>query len=115
MAGVHGLEHVERLGAADLADDDPVGPHAQGVADELADADLALALDVRRARLERDHVLLLELQLGRVLDRDDPLVARHERRQRVQHRRLTGAGTAGDEDVQLALHARAEELRRPAG
>jgi hypothetical protein len=25
VAGVHRLEHVERLGAADLADDDPVG------------------------------------------------------------------------------------------
>ena len=49
VAGVHRLEHVQRLGAADLADDDPVGAHAQGVPDELADADLALALDVRRA------------------------------------------------------------------
>ena len=99
-------------GTADLADDDAVGPHAQRVSDELADADLALALDVRRARLERDHVLLLELKLGRVLDRHDALVAGNERRQRVQHRRLTGAGTTGDEDVQLALHARREELRR---
>ncbi len=76
MARVHRLEHVERLRAADLADDDAVGAHAQCVAHELADADLALALDVRRARLERDHVLLLELELGRVLDRDDALVAR---------------------------------------
>ena len=30
------------------------------------------------AELERDHVLLLELELGGVLDRDDPLVARDE-------------------------------------
>ena len=75
VAGVHGLEHVERLGAADLAHDDAVGAHAQRVADELADADLALALDVRRARLERDDVALLELELGRVLDRHDALVA----------------------------------------
>ena len=102
MARVHRLEHVQRLRAADLADDDAVGAHAQGVADELADADLALALDVRRARLERDHVLLLELELGRVLDRDDALVVRDEGGERVQRRRLTGAGTAGDEDVQLA-------------
>ena len=49
VTGVHRLEHVERLGAANLADDDPVGAHAQRVADELADPDLALALDVRRA------------------------------------------------------------------
>ena len=52
-------------------------------------------------RLERDHVLLLELELGGVLDRDDSLVAGDERRDRVQRRRLTGAGTTGDEHVQL--------------
>ena len=32
VAGVHGLEHVQRLARTTLADDDPVGPHAQGVA-----------------------------------------------------------------------------------
>ena len=80
VAGVHGLQHVERLAAAALADDDAVGAHAQGVADELADRDRALALDVRRPRLERDDVLLAELQLGGVLDGHDPLVVGDERR-----------------------------------
>ena len=112
VARVHGLEHVERLGAAALADDDAVGPHAQAVPDEVADRDLALALDVRRARLQRDHVLLAELELGRVLDRDDALVVRDGRREHVQRRRLTGAGAAGDEDVELAAHAGLEELGR---
>ena len=37
VAGVHRLQHVQRLGAAALADDDPVGPHAQGVAHQVAD------------------------------------------------------------------------------
>ena len=41
VAGVHGLEHVEGLAAPDLADDDAVGPHAQRVADQVADGDLA--------------------------------------------------------------------------
>ena len=59
VARVHRLEHVERLRAAALADDDPVGPHAQRVADEVADRDRALALDVLRARLEPEHVALL--------------------------------------------------------
>ena len=39
VAGVHGLEHVERLGATTLTDDDAVGPHTEGVADEVTDAD----------------------------------------------------------------------------
>ena len=37
--------------------------------------DLAAALDVRRSRLEPHDVVLLQLQLGGVLDRDDALVA----------------------------------------
>ena len=80
VAGVHRLEHVERRGVADLADDDAVGAHAQRVADQVADLDLALALDVRRAGLEPQHVLLVELELGGVLDRDDALVLGDERR-----------------------------------
>ena len=63
----------KRLGAADLADDDPVGPHAQRVAHQVALGDLALALDVRRPGLQPDDVRLLQLQLGGVLDGDDPL------------------------------------------
>jgi hypothetical protein len=43
VAGVHGLEHVESLGAAHLADEDPVGAHPEAVAQELADGQLALA------------------------------------------------------------------------
>ena len=74
VAGVHRLDHVERLGASALADDDPVGPHAEGVLDQVGRGDRPLALDVRRPGLQADDVLLLELQLGGVLDRDDPVV-----------------------------------------
>ena len=115
VAGVHGLEHVQRLAGTALPDDDAVGPHAQRVADELADRDRALALDVRRARLERHHVLLAELELGGVLDRHDPLVVRDERREDVEGRRLARAGAAGDEDVQAGLHAGAEEVEHVRG
>ena len=76
VAGRHRLEHVEGLARAALADDDPVGAHVHRVAQQVPDRDLALALEVRRARLERDDVLLAELELGGVLDRDDPLVVR---------------------------------------
>jgi hypothetical protein len=55
------------LGAPHLADDDAVRPHAQGVADQLAQGDLAAALDVGRPRLEPDDVRAGEVQLGGVL------------------------------------------------
>ena len=73
MAGVHRLQHVERLFAADLADDDAIGPHTQGVDDQLALAHRALPFDVRRPRFQPDDVALPQRQLGRVLDGDDPL------------------------------------------
>ena len=112
VARVHRLEHVERLGAAHLADDDPVGAHAQRVAHEVADRDVALALDVRRASLEAEHVALVERELGGVLDRHDPLVVRDRRRERVQQRRLARARAARDEHVALGLDAAAQELDR---
>ena len=76
MARVHGLEHVETLGAANLADDDAVGAHAQGVLDQVTLGDETLALDVLGPGLEADDVGLLELQFGGVLDGNDALVGR---------------------------------------
>src|SRR3954468_15960074 len=84
MAGVHRLEHVEALAPSALPHDDPVRTHAEGVADQVADRDRALALDVRWPRLQPDDVLLLQLELDGVLDGDDPLAVRDERGQHVE-------------------------------
>src|SRR5262249_40679499 len=102
VAGVHGLQHVEGLTGTTLTDDDAVGAHTQAVLYEGADRDLARALEVRRARFHGEHVLLVELELLRVFHRNDALVSGNERRQHVQGRRLTGTGTAGDDDVEPA-------------
>jgi small subunit ribosomal protein S4 len=59
---VHRLEHVEGLAAANLADDDPVGAHAEGVPHEVALGDGALPLDVRGAGFQPDGGVLLENQ-----------------------------------------------------
>jgi len=56
-------------------------------------------------------VVLLELKLDRVLDRDDALVARDEARQHVQQRRLARTRTSGHQDVQSGLDARSEKVR----
>ena len=74
VAGVHRLQHVERLFAAALADDDAVGPHAQRVSHEIALADLAFALDVGGAGLQASDMRLLQLQFRGVLDGDQALV-----------------------------------------
>jgi hypothetical protein len=59
VAGVHGLEHVQRFTAAALADDDAVGPHAETVLHEVSLGDFALAFDVGGAGFEADDVRLL--------------------------------------------------------
>ena len=61
-------------------------------------------------RLQRDHVLLAQLQLGGVLDGDDALVVRDEDGEHVEQRRLAGAGAAGDDDVQPRDDAGPQEL-----
>ena len=74
VARVHGLEHVQRLAAADLAHHDAVRAHTQRVPQQFADGHLALALGVRRPALQPHHVFLLDLELHGVLDGDDPFV-----------------------------------------
>ena len=115
MAGVHRLQHVKGLGAAALADHDPVGAHAQRVAHQLADRDGALALDVRGTRLQRHHVLLAELQLRGILDGHDPLIVGDERGEDVEHRRLARSGAARYEDVEARLDAGLQELEHLRG
>ena len=110
-AGVHRLQHVQRFGAAALADDDAVRPHAQRGAQQHALVDAALLVQVRRAGFELHDVALLELQLGRVFDGDDALLLGNEARERVEHGGLAGAGSAGDQNRDLRLHARRQEAQ----
>ena len=94
VARVHGLQHVERFAAADFAEDDAVGPHAKGVAHQVALRDFAGAFDVWRPRFELDDVLPLQQQFGRVFDRHQPLVGRDEVREGIEQRRFAAAGAA---------------------
>ena len=66
-------------------------------------------------RFQAHHVALLQMQFGRVLDGDDALFLGDEARERVQHRGLAGAGTAGDHDVQPRFHAAAQEIQHAGG
>ena len=103
MAGVHGLQHVQGLATAALAHHDAVGAHAQAVDEEVPDADLALAFQVGRARFQGDHVRLLQLQLGAVLDGDDALAGGDVGREGVEQGGLARTGAAGDQDVLAGL------------
>ena len=113
VARVHGLQHVEGFFATHLANHDAVGTHTQTVDDQLPLANRALAFDVGRTRFQTDDVFLLELQFGRVFDGDDALGVRNVSGQHVQQSRFSGAGSAGDENVEPALdHGRKQFQHR---
>jgi hypothetical protein len=103
MAGVHGLQEVECLGAAHLADDDALGAHAQAVADQLAHGHLALSLQIGRAGLQPDHMGLLQLQFGGVLAGDDALVVADIEGHAVEQRGLARARAPGDQHIAARL------------
>src|SRR5579875_690676 len=95
VAGVPGLEQIQRLMAAHLADDDPIGAHAQHLAHVPAQVG-------RAARNPADDVAGLYLQLQLVLDDPEPLVGvefDQSRDQRVEQRSIAGAGPAHRDDV----------------
>src|SRR4051794_12311411 len=110
MPGVHRLKHVQRLGTADLANNDAVGAHSQRVANEGADRYLALALDVLRTSLQPQHVTLVELEFRRILDRNDSVVVRNRGGHCVEQGGLAGARAARDQDVELGPDAHVEEV-----
>ena len=79
MAGIQTLQHIDGLLPSDFADDDPVGTHSQGRADQVTDRHLAVAFGIRPSRLQPDQIAdTLDLKLGIVFDRDDALILRNK-------------------------------------
>ena len=99
MAGVPGLQHVEGLGAAHLADDDAVGAQPQRRAHQVGQrGDAGLGA-------QRHAVGGRALELARVLQDDDALVEVGDLgEQRVDQRGLARRGAADDEDVLALAH-----------
>ena len=112
MAGVHRLQHVESLTGATLANHDSVRSHTQTVLDQIANRHLSTTLDVGRAGLHAEHMVLMELEFLRILNRDDSLPVGNERRQHVESCCLTGSGTTRNDHVELSDHAGLQEARR---
>ncbi len=110
MTRIHGLQHVEGFLAAAFADDDAVRPHSQRVFYEVALANFPLPLGIQGTRFQAAHMRLLQLELGRVLDCDQALVRRNIIRERVEERRLAGAGSSRHHDGYLSTYRRAKRL-----
>ena len=98
VAGVERGQQVAHLRAADLADDQPVGPHPQRLPDQVAQRDPAGALDVGRPGHQPDHVRVPGPQLLGVLDDQQPLRGSTALSSAARMRGLAGAGAAGDQE-----------------
>ena len=83
MAGVHRLEHVEGFGAANLAYDDAIWAHTEGIADKLSLSDLADTFNIGRTGFQLHDMRLLQPQFDGVFDCDDPFAAVYMARHRV--------------------------------
>ncbi len=98
VTGVQGGEQVDHLGAAHLADDDPVRTHAQRLADQVLQGDHSCALDVRWTGLRSHHVRMPGGELARVLDDHQPLARIDLAEQCVEQGGLARAGPARDQE-----------------
>ena len=74
MTGVHGLEHVKALAAANFAQDDAVRTHTKRVLNKIALGDLSAAFNAFGTGFQTHNVFLIELQFGRILNRHHALL-----------------------------------------
>ncbi len=115
VASVHGLQHVERFFATDLAHDNAVGTHTQTVDHQLPLPHSALAFDVWGAGLQPHHMLLLQQQFSGVLDGHDAFGIRNEAGKHIQQSCFAGASAAGDQNIQASLHHGGKQLQHGFG
>ncbi len=115
MAGVQSDEQLDHLGAAELADDQPVRTHPQRLTHQLAQRDGARAFDVGGAGHQPHRVRVVEHDLGGVLDDHEPLGRRHQPEQRTEQRRLARTRAAGDDEREPRLHDRGKHLGNVVG
>ncbi len=111
-AGVDRAAELERLGAAHLADDDPIGPHRQHELHEVAQTDLAGTVERRGSHLVVRAVRDRHRQLADLLARAHAVARGRGREQRRRERRLARARFTGHRDPAAQLHQEPEERRR---
>jgi len=110
MPGVQRAQHRPDLRSAALPEHQTIGTHPHRGPNQVVEPHLTDSLDVRPAHLEVDHVGVIRLQFGGLLDAHDPFVVRNEGEHRREERGLARARRAADQDVRAALDQRAQDL-----
>src|SRR5690606_11767471 len=89
---------------------DTIGTHTQRITDQVTDGHRPSAIRISDFGFHAQNVLLLQLQLGCIFDRDDTLLLRDEAGTYVEQRSLPGARTPGDYNIQMGKHTGPDEL-----
>ena len=110
VAGVERLQQVHGLVAADLADHQPVGAHAQRGAQQVRQGDLANTVRCGVAGFQPHDVLVSEAQLGHIFQCDQPCVWLDLAGKRVEQCGLARRGCAADQQVAAAVHQLAQQV-----
>ena len=110
VTGVHGLQHIQRLGSPNLPHDDSIRPHPKRVDDQISGGDSSTTFDVGWARLHPYQMLLVKHQLRRVFDRHNPLLRWDGFGQGTQERGLTGTRPTGNEKAESMSHGGSQKI-----
>ena len=110
MAGGGEPDEVEAFVAPDLGQEDAVRLHAQACLQQRLGRDLGRALCVLAVEEVNDVGMVRQGQLGRVLDRDQPLAPGHLLDQALHEGGLARAGLAADDDGLLLADGEAQEV-----
>src|SRR5438132_13234717 len=98
VTGVHIPKKEEGGSIAQLLQQDAVGSHPEAGSEQFTRTDLGKTLAVLGVE-QPDTVVMRNDEFGSILDRDQSLVRRDRRNQRLGQRGLARAGRAGDDDV----------------
>ena len=115
VAGVERGQQVDHLGAAHLADDQPVGPHPQRLPHQVRSVISPAPSMLAGRASSADHVRMVGPQLAGVLDQHQPLGRVDQAEQRGEQGGLARAGAAADQERQPALRRSARSSRGALG
>jgi len=115
MTRVHSLQHVQRFLATHLTHDDAIGAHTEGVDHQLTLLHRAFSLNVGGPRFQAYDVVLVQLQLRGVFNRDDAFAIGNVGGQHVEERGLAGAGAARNQNVEARFHATTQKFQHSCG
>jgi hypothetical protein len=107
VTGVKRGQEIYDLRTANLADDEPVWAHPEGLSDEIPERDATDAFEVGRAGFEADHVRVSGAEFGGVFHEQEAFSGGCQREHGGQEGGLACSRAASDQEGEAGSHDRA--------